>query len=186
MALVWRRLQRRLLLMSRGYRGGFGRRNVVIGVMAAYVPNSANWQTMGSRVVLGINRLPSLLLGLRESLGSPERTGEIGLPSDALLSSTLKDLFDRYGSDKGRNGYSSLYAGLLTDRLKSNSPIRIMEIGIGTIDPRRVSTMAYASAKTGGSLRAWASLAPQISVVGIDDDATLGLSLITGRSLIIG
>lgn len=82
---------------------------------------------------------------------------------------TLGELFTRYGTDKGVNGYTSLYECLF-------SPIRhrammILEVGIGTMVPGAHSSMvgyALPGYKPGGSLRAWRDYFFSSSVHGID------------------
>ena len=66
----------------------------------------------------------------------------------------LATLFASHGSDKDRNGYSSLYNALFL-RLK-NSPVTLLEIGIGTMLPRNLSMKGYMpdSYRPGASLRA--------------------------------
>jgi len=68
----------------------------------------------------------------------------------------LADLFNKYGSDKDRNGYSHLYS-ILFDNLK-NKKLNVLEIGIGTMVSDAQSSMkGYMpdSYKPGASLRAW-------------------------------
>ena len=52
----------------------------------------------------------------------------------------LSDLFIKYGSDKFVNGYTPLYF-ILFDHLKS-LPIKMLEIGIGTMIPGAHSSAA--------------------------------------------
>jgi len=68
----------------------------------------------------------------------------------------LAELFNKYGSDKDRNGYSHLYS-ILFDRIK-NEKLNVLEIGIGTMIPNVSSSMkGYMpdSYLPGASLRAW-------------------------------
>ena len=67
----------------------------------------------------------------------------------------LAALFSAHGSDKDRNGYSSLYTSLFTP-LKQ-APIRLLEVGIGTTLPGNSSMKGYMpdSYRPGASLRAW-------------------------------
>jgi hypothetical protein len=81
----------------------------------------------------------------------------------------LAQLFNHYGSDKDRNGYSSAYFTLF-DRFR-NDPISLLEIGIGTMYPWAHSSMAsYAldGYRPGGSLRAWRDFFPFGDITGID------------------
>lgn len=68
----------------------------------------------------------------------------------------LADLFNKYGSDKDRNGYSHLYS-ILFDRIK-NEKLNVLEIGIGTMIPNVSSSMKGYMPDNylpGASLRAW-------------------------------
>jgi hypothetical protein len=51
----------------------------------------------------------------------------------------LAGLFNMYGSDKDRNGYSHLYS-IIFDHLKNNE-MNVLEIGIGTMIPNVSSSM---------------------------------------------
>jgi hypothetical protein len=80
----------------------------------------------------------------------------------------LATLFSTNGSDKDRNGYSSLYTALFT-HLKE-APIHLLEVGIGTMLPGNSSMKGYMpdSYKPGASLRAWRDFFPNGSVHGMD------------------
>ena len=81
----------------------------------------------------------------------------------------LGELFRFYGSDKDKNGYTSLYHTLF-NHLK-NQPITMLEIGIGTMIPNVHSSMVgYASPgyKPGGSLRAWRDYFSKGTIYGVD------------------
>jgi hypothetical protein len=81
----------------------------------------------------------------------------------------LARLFASYGSDKNRNGYSSLYSALFA-HLKE-APVQLLEVGIGTMIPGAPSSMkGYMNDdyKPGASLRAWRDFFPNGSVHGLD------------------
>jgi hypothetical protein len=81
----------------------------------------------------------------------------------------LADLFNKYGSDKDRNGYSHLYS-LLFDKMK-NDKLNVLEIGIGTMTQNVQSSMkGYMpdSYKPGASLRAWNDYFPNSRIYGMD------------------
>jgi hypothetical protein len=81
----------------------------------------------------------------------------------------LAQLFASHGSDKNRNGYSSLYNALFLP-LK-DAPISLLEVGIGTMVPDAASSMkGYMpdDYKPGASLRAWRDFFPNGSVHGMD------------------
>ncbi len=77
----------------------------------------------------------------------------------------------RLGSDKGQgwHNYTTIYSalfGALRDK-----PLRIIELGLGTNDPERVSTMGI-TGRPGASLRGWRDLFPHALVYGADIDRT--------------
>ena len=81
----------------------------------------------------------------------------------------LAHLFAIRGSDKDRNGYSSLYAALLTPLRRAR--VSVLEIGIGTMIPGANSSMkGYMSDayRPGASLRAWRDFFPLGDIHGMD------------------
>jgi hypothetical protein len=81
----------------------------------------------------------------------------------------LADLFNKYGSDKDRNGYSHLYS-FLFDKIK-NDKLNILEIGIGTMSPNACSSMKGYMPETykpGASLRAWNDYFVNSNIYGFD------------------
>jgi hypothetical protein len=83
--------------------------------------------------------------------------------------SDLSCLFNKYGSDKDRNGYAPLYHTLFYHQRQG--PLNVLEIGIGTMLPGvRSSMIGYALEhySPGGSLRAWRDYFPQGRVIGMD------------------
>lgn len=81
----------------------------------------------------------------------------------------MAELFRKYGSDKDRNGYTSLYHILFHGWRQK--PVRVMEIGIGTMIEGAPSSMRHYGLPgyaPGGSLRAWRDYFPQGVVVGVD------------------
>lgn len=81
----------------------------------------------------------------------------------------LGALFNKYGTDKDKNGYTPVYYAL-TRRFRSHLR-HVLEIGIGTLTPGAPSSMAgYAleGYKPGGSLRAWRDWFPAARIYGID------------------
>lgn len=79
----------------------------------------------------------------------------------------LKDLFDRYGSDKGNlnHKYHLLYGALLA----SQDVSAILEIGLGTNNVKFVSHMTRGG-QPGASLRAFKQFLPGAQVYGADID----------------
>ncbi len=81
----------------------------------------------------------------------------------------LCDLFNKYGSDKDRNGYAQVYHTLF--HKLCDQPINFLEIGIGTMIPGVASSMqgyALEGYKPGGSLRAWRDYFVNGRIVGVD------------------
>ena len=84
------------------------------------------------------------------------------------MAGDLAALFALRGSDKDRNGYSSLYNTLFLP-LK-DSPVTLLEIGVGTMLPGNSSMKGYMpdSYKPGASLRAWRDFFPNGEMHGMD------------------
>jgi SAM-dependent methyltransferase len=81
----------------------------------------------------------------------------------------LGDLFNTYGSDKDRNGYTPVYDSLFK-HIRTDD-IALLEIGIGTMIPGVQSSMvgyALPGYAPGGSLRAWRDYFVKGQIVGID------------------
>jgi hypothetical protein len=81
----------------------------------------------------------------------------------------LSDLFNHYGSDKDRNGYSHLYS-ILFDSIK-NEKLNVLEIGIGTMLEGASSSMKNYMPDTyqpGASLRAWRDYFVNSNIYGAD------------------
>jgi SAM-dependent methyltransferase len=80
----------------------------------------------------------------------------------------LAELFKLHGSDKStKHDYHRIYSAVLAGRRLD--PLKILEIGIGTNDPTRTSTMGT-NGTPGASLRAWRDWAPHATVYGADID----------------
>lgn len=83
--------------------------------------------------------------------------------------SELSELFERYGTDKARNGYHVEYERILWSR--RNEIRNVLEVGIGTLSPTAHSSMVgYAAPhyQPGGSLRAWRDYLPNALITGLD------------------
>jgi hypothetical protein len=81
---------------------------------------------------------------------------------------SIRELFDREGTDKGR-WYGGLYDVLLQPHRQSIACV--VEIGIGTLIPGAASSMVGWGAKNyrpGASLRAWREFLPNAFVYGVD------------------
>ena len=87
------------------------------------------------------------------------------------MKSVLGNLFEKYGTDKARNGYHHAYEDILAPH--RDSITSVLEIGIGTLNPDAHSSMVgYAAPhyKPGGSLRAWRDYLPNADIIGLDID----------------
>lgn len=84
--------------------------------------------------------------------------------------SSLTELMNEYGSDKGTNGYTEVYERLL--REKRNRVEVVIEIGIGTNNPKLASNMGV-NGKPGASLRAWRDYFTNSSIYGLDVDQNI-------------
>jgi hypothetical protein len=83
--------------------------------------------------------------------------------------SELGALFNTYGSDKDRNGYTPMYHSIL--KHLRDREIALLEVGIGTLIPGAPSSMVGYSLPgyaPGGSLRAWRDYFPKGRIVGAD------------------
>lgn len=81
----------------------------------------------------------------------------------------LAELFNKYGSDKNRNGYTPVYHSLFKNLREK--PIVLLEIGIGTMIKGAPSSMvgyALPNYKPGGSLRAWRDYFSRGTIHGVD------------------
>ncbi len=88
---------------------------------------------------------------------------------DSNSSVDLADLFNKYGSDKDRNGYSHLYS-IMFDNIK-HKELNVLEIGIGTMTPGAASSMKGYMPDTyipGASLRAWNDYFVNSQIYGMD------------------
>jgi hypothetical protein len=78
---------------------------------------------------------------------------------------SLEYLFNFYKSDKAKHKYHHLYATILKNNLKN----KICEIGLGTNNPKIISTMGKYG-KPGASLRAFREFLPKSLIYGLDID----------------
>lgn len=97
-------------------------------------------------------------------------------------SSEMNSLCDKYGSDKGESNaknnpytwvshnYADFYQ-LIFSLSKYNIQC-VVECGIGTNDPNRISSMGV-NAKPGASLRVWRDYFPNAEVIGCDIDSNI-------------
>jgi hypothetical protein len=91
---------------------------------------------------------------------------------NAFAPTGLCRVMTRYGSDKG-NGwhtYTTVYAALFAGR--RSEPLRVFEVGLGTDNPLRVSSMGV-HGRPGASLRGWREWFPASQVFGADIDTDI-------------
>ena len=84
---------------------------------------------------------------------------------------TLAEWFAAHHTDKSANGYTDAYDLRLTPL--RDQPIRLLEIGVGTVLPNVLSSMRYVydaahPYRPGASLRAWRDWMPRATIVGGD------------------
>jgi len=90
---------------------------------------------------------------------------------NVLAPTRMCRVMTKYGSDKGRlNYYTPVYSALFKDR--SNEPVRIFELGLGTNNTELPSNMGPYGAP-GASLRGWRELFPNARVYGADVDRSI-------------
>lgn len=88
-----------------------------------------------------------------------------------MASDTLAECFARYNTDKqtSQHNYAAVYEVLFAARRQSVR--RLLEIGIGTVDAKALSNMAWQqNYRPGASLRAWRDYFPNALIVGLDID----------------
>jgi hypothetical protein len=106
----------------------------------------------------------------KEPLGFKELQSRVDSSGFSVVEKKLKRIFDDSGSDKGSaHQYSYLYAMILQN-FKSNGPLRILEIGLGTNNVDIPSNMG-SSGTPGASLRAFRDYDERIECVGLDIDS---------------
>lgn len=98
-----------------------------------------------------------------------ETNGSGEVPVNDAGAIALYDLFEEHGTDKARNGYAPMYDRILTSRRRE--PLRLLEIGIGTLEEHAFSTMKGFHGpgyRPGGSLRAFRDYLPHATFLGLD------------------
>jgi SAM-dependent methyltransferase len=138
--------------------------------MSVFFPNSANFWRYPALSYSAANKFPEQVL---EILGA-----ELGVPTPPELSAAefsgksdgqeLDRRFQHHGSDKAAHGYAAIYSRILEQCRELPAPC-ILEIGLGTNDPKAISTMGQ-KGRPGASLRAFRDYMPTASVYGADID----------------
>ena len=144
--------------------------------MSVFFPNSANFWRYPALSYSAANRFPEQVLGiLGAELGvsAPHEISaeEFSGKSDGL---ELDRLFEHHGSDKAAHGYAPIYSRILDECRELHDPC-ILEIGLGTNDPKAISTMGL-KGRPGASLRAFRDHVPGARVYGADIDPDIMFS----------
>lgn len=141
-----------------------------------FSPNSqGNYTERAALAIQTINATIPLMSSLARSLGSRklELTPIESFPSTAgemEAAIALKQLFDKYGSDKGgHHGYHYLYGPILAQRAQVRA---VLEIGMGTDNTDVVSNMG-AEGRPGASLRAFREFLSAATIFGADIDRAI-------------
>tara|TARA_R110002124_G_scaffold149793_6_gene315979 strand:- start:4562 stop:5392 length:831 start_codon:yes stop_codon:yes gene_type:complete len=134
-----------------------------------FVPSSENYYRYPELTYSAANDFPHLLADFSRLMGhlplpAPVSPSEFAGHTDHT---SLRDLFERYGSDKGRHDYYHVYGHILSAGRCEKK--RTLEIGLGTNNPALVSTMG-ASGSPGASLRALRDYLPEAEIYGADID----------------
>ncbi len=97
-----------------------------------------------------------------------EEASVYGFNLETDISNLLKKAFDHHGSDKGHHGYHLIYGEILS-KIGWNKPMNILEIGLGTNNPKLISNMSE-HGTPGASLRAFKDVIPNATIFGADID----------------
>jgi len=138
--------------------------------MSVFFPNSANFWRYPDLSYSAANKFPEQVLGILRSELSVPAPREV--PAEVFAGQSdgegLGQRFQHYGSDKAAHGYAAIYSHVLEQCRDLASP-SILEIGLGTIDPKAISTMGK-KGRPGASLRAFRDHMPTASIYGADVD----------------
>lgn len=135
--------------------------DVQLELLSTFFPNSDNYWDYPQLTYSAANKFPEQL---RQLL--PEVT-EVKNHADLKENEKLNQLFNEYGSDKGRHGYSPIYADIFDKIGRQN--ITLLEIGLGTNNPALISSMG-SKGRPGASLRAFRDYLPEATIFGADID----------------
>lgn len=145
----------------------------ILSTFKAYVPNSAGtYRAKARQTIESINRFPLAMTEYLESHGGQRIYSQsifdfLQSRPEVSQPGVLGDLFVQYGSDKSTfHNYDLVYERILGD---PNQVTAILEIGLGTNNPKIISTMGFAG-KPGASLRAFKSYFSNATIFGADVD----------------
>jgi len=147
----------------------------IVTKLPLFAPHSAgSWNARAKLTVLAANQTFPFIVRLISELGDRQPLDMI--PVDRLCADTaskeaaarLKDLFDKYGSDKSTgHNYECLYGPILKN---TEAITAVLEIGLGTDNVDVVSNMGQAG-RPGASLRAFRDFLPRALIYGADVDS---------------
>jgi SAM-dependent methyltransferase len=145
-------------------------------VFGPFIPaGSGSWEQKSKIAINAISALPGLLGQLSVAVSAAHPGTSIkdfqtaaGLKEARKHEARLEGLLNRHKSDKSsRHDYHRIYAALFPD---VSTVKRVVEIGIGSPNPRFVSTMGEKHTGAGGSLRAFRDYFPNAEIFGFDID----------------
>lgn len=145
--------------------------NRVTAQLTPFLANSANASAYPALTIASAKLYPECLSQLLVHIGAPPTIHSI---TDfkcltPVFQDRLRDLFLHYGSDKSSvHNYHILYA-YVVEQLGVNSELSLLEIGLGTNNPKLVSSMG-ARGKPGASVRAFRDMLPNSHIIGADID----------------
>lgn len=150
----------------------------VLHQLLPWVPNSANWWRYPELTYRAINAYPDrvadVILALDEARGAPPavlrtfKSEHFG-HRNPDFTQELGELLESRGSDKSTNhDYYRVYADLFVNA-GLDRPLCLLEIGIGSDNPRMPSSMGK-QGRPGASIRAFRDAAPLAMVFGADID----------------
>ncbi len=144
--------------------------------MSVFFPNSANFWRYPALSYSAANKFPEQVLGIlgaETGVSTPREISaeEFSGNCDGL---ELDQRFQEHGSDKAAHGYAPIYAHIL-EQCRELPNACILEIGLGTNDPKAISTMGL-KGRPGASLRAFRDHMPTASVYGADIDPDIMFS----------
>jgi len=161
---------KKFLHSRRSIENGSTKLNVVSTFL---IYGSGGWGSykMKEKVVINsINQTPEALSRFAQSNNNNvdfEKKLKNFIKKEDDLSLKLKSLLNFYGSDKASNhDYHLLYSSIISE---IGIVSKIFEIGIGTNNPRIVSTMGH-NGKPGASLRAFRDFTSEAQIYGADID----------------
>lgn len=164
---------------SRSFNSGFKSLYGVQSMLTAHYPASNNYWKSAISTIEDVNIFPRQLLNLvqrsetfliqEDLLDNPTL---LGCPKRELSLGTVTDAFDLFGSDKSKTGLSLVYKHLLSSLPAGSS---LLEIGIGTNNPKLVSSMGK-NGKPGASLLAYELVLKDSFIYGVDIDPNIMVS----------